>query len=237
MTVVSTLYDEDILAREWRERLAKLPERTQRLLEEYKKNPDHSGELIPVKRGRPRLSPGDVFVVQPREGLYFYGRVLNTDVSVRFRGGPRVMWTGVFVICIYRCSTTRLTLDDFKPSYDDLLVAPSLVIKQGFTLGYFYKLGNVPLSEEEREELDYGFFNSVFYHISDEYGNILDYRPKLLSTGSLGSFNAIAYEITREIIIDPSLLRLDLDTNAGAQRTRFAGASDDDRQKTERSSL
>ncbi|MCL1799241.1 MAG: hypothetical protein FWG23_05860, partial [Eggerthellaceae bacterium] len=80
-------YDENILLEAWKRRVAALPEDTQRQLEEYRKADSFTDELVPIKRKRPKLEAGDVFVVQPIEGLYFYGRVLKANVDVFFRGG------------------------------------------------------------------------------------------------------------------------------------------------------
>ena len=199
------VYEENILLEARKKRLAALSEDVQRRLEEYGKRREMTDELILIKRKRPKLEKGDVFVVQPKEGLYFYGRVLDAHVDVFFRGGPEYAWKDSLIVCLYRNRTTRLTLDDFKPSYDDLLVRPSYVVPNAFYSGYLYKIGNVPFTKEE-EELDYGFFSISFRTMQDAHGRHIDYVPKMIGISGIGNFGSLAFKMREELIIDPSLL-------------------------------
>ena len=145
------LYSENIIREEWKKRLESLPQSTRAELERYSNTIDITDELIMIKRKRPTIKPGDVFVVQPKEGLYFYGRVLKSNVDVLFKGGPTYQWHDSLIVCVYRCKTKRLTLDYFEPSYDNLLVPPNYIDAGAFRSGYLYKIGNVPLSEYEED--------------------------------------------------------------------------------------
>lgn len=212
---MAKVYEENITAKRRADRIAALPADVQAKLEEYSKSRTMTDELLPIKRKRPKLEIGDVFVVQPKEGLYFYGRVLNVDVARKDK-----WWHDALVVCIYRNKTDRLTLDDFAPSYDDLLVGPDIIVKGAFHSGYLYKVGHVDLSEEERA-LDYGFFDTCRHTIKDEYDNPMGHEPKLLNALAIGSFGGLAYDMRCEFIIDPGLLE-------GVAAGGAAGAADAD---------
>ena len=221
--------EENIVLSRVKEREAGLPEDVQQRLAEYRKHRAFTDELLLIKRKRPKLERGDVFVVQPKEGLYFYGRVLNTGVSTRFRGyGGGYKLDDALVVCVYRCKTTRLTLDDFRPSYDRLLADPHLVIDNVFSSWYFYKLGNVPISAEEEAELDYGFHDINSRTIVDEYGEDMEHMPRFLRSMGLGSFGAVACDMRFEFIIDHSLLEFDAQPSGGPDAVASTDSPDDD---------
>jgi hypothetical protein len=215
---------EDIASKNWKERVANLPEDTQEKLALYRKKHTMTEELLPIKRKRPKLERGDVFVVQPREGLYSYGRVLNVDVSTRFRGtagaGDGYKWHDALVVCIYNCKTTQLSLDAFL-SHSDILTKPQMVIVSVFTSGYFFKLGNVPITPEEQVRLDYGFYDISSRTIVDEYGDDIEHMPQFLHSMGLGNFGAVSYSLMLEFIINPSLLQMGPDDDADAHINRI----------------
>lgn len=90
-------YDKNILLEARQKRIAKLPLRIQEELKEYHLKTKMTDELLIIKRKRPKLEKGDVFVVQPKEGLYFYGRILKSNVNVLFKGGPTYAWEDVVI--------------------------------------------------------------------------------------------------------------------------------------------
>jgi hypothetical protein len=186
--------------------MASLSEDVRLQLDRYRRGRLFVNELLFIGHNSSVLETGDVFVIQPRKGLYFYGRVLNAGVTTRYRGeSGGISWKDVSVICIYSCKTTELTLDSFAPDYNYLLTFPSIVTGSDFRAGYLYKLGNIPISSDEEDQLDYGFYDFDCNTIVDEYGNDLGHRPRLLKAMTLHDKD-IGYDVQCRLIAKPSLL-------------------------------
>ncbi|HBT95593.1 MAG TPA: hypothetical protein DEB24_05685 [Coriobacteriia bacterium] len=226
-------YEEDIIRVAWNKRVSSLPVDIQKQLSDYNSKREMTDELVFIKKKRPKIEEGDVFVVQPRKGLYYYGRVLKAHVDVRFHRNENYKWRDSVVVCIYRSRTKDLSLRDFNPTYENLLVRPRYLTSKSFNSGYLFVLGNVPLTDEEKQ-LDYGFFSTTFWIMTDVYGNLIETTPRFIGMSALGNFGALARELKIEFIIDPSLLDLgglspkgsSSDASANYQDTVIAGDSD-----------
>jgi hypothetical protein len=159
-------------------------------------------ELLPIKRSRKKPNVGDVFVIQPRDSVYFYGKVIKTDID--FQGFS----VNASTILVYKEATNELKLPD-SLNANELLIPPSIVNSRGWTMGYFYTLGNIELTEEEIN-LDYGFKDSrreTGWYRTEE-GELLDQKPLIIGTYGLGSYGAIAYEVTKALEEHPELLNI-----------------------------
>ena len=104
-------------------------------------------QLKTIKRKRSEINKGDVFVLSPREGIYFYGKVLDAKIKHPIR---REYSSDLYVVFIFKCKTKNISIDDFKPNYNELLIGPVIVDKGYWTLGLFYTVGNIPLTKEEK---------------------------------------------------------------------------------------
>ncbi len=196
---------ENPISKEWRERYSKLPTSIKEKLDELDKKNSMTNELLPIKRSRKAVKTGDVFVIQPKEGLYIYGKVLNANIEQPYDKFKQ--YEGGHVIVISKMTTDKIILPEVNFDYSKLLIPPKIVTKACWTQGYFYTVDNIPLNEEE-ENLDYGFYDTVRLMFRKEDGEELDHRPNLLGTYAIGSFGAVAYEVTKELIINSELIKI-----------------------------
>ena len=167
-------------------------------LEQLKTNGKAKEELIVIKRSRSEVKAGDIFAIQHKSGMYFYGKVLNADVKY-------MREDGFYVIAIFKNSSINLSLDNLKLDYEQLLIPICLDDKRCWTSGYFYTLYSGPLTQEEKK-LDYGFFNPADGKYYRENNIELNYQPKVLGIYGIGSYRNIDYKIAIELIISPNLI-------------------------------
>lgn len=158
-------------------------------------------ELLPIKRSRKKPKVGDVFVIQPRESIYFYGKVIKTHIEAK-----NPFLKGMNTIFLYKYDTTELKMPD-NLNVNELLIPPCIVNFSGWTCGYFFTIGNIGLTNQERN-LDYGFkdtrMKSECYRT--EEGEKLDHKPSIVGTYGLGGYGAVAYEVTKVFEEHPELL-------------------------------
>lgn len=166
------------------------------------KNKTHmTSELLPIKRSRKKPNVGDVFVIQPRESLYFYGKVI--EVNNQFQS---IAGVNVAVILVYKKATKKLEMPDYLDS-NELLIPPQIVNFTGWTMGYFFTLGNMELTNEEIN-LDYGFKDTRMADecYRTEEGKELNHKPSIVGIYALGSYGAVAYDVTKALEEHPELL-------------------------------
>lgn len=171
---------------------------------------NNKGEnLIRLKRVRkPVFSDGDVFVLSPVDGIYFYGRVIESQIS----SGIEWYDSGV-IIFIFRCKSKEKTLTNFVPDYNQVWIGPSIVPKTYWTNGWFETIGNIPLTEEEKK-LDYGFFNMDalwrvgWFQTSD--GKKLDHIPKFFSLYAIKTYTGIFSSLKLRMLLEPKILDFEM---------------------------
>ncbi len=168
-------------------------------------------QLQCIKKSKLKPSTGDIFVVEPVKGTCFYGRVLVGSVDYIDKDS---YLNGTSIITIFKNITDKLDTKKYNPNYNSLLIEPSYVYDDYWKKGYFYTIGNEPLSEEEKN-LDYGFFKTYSikkggYFVSFD-GNYLDREPKYYSINALKTIYGVSMYLCREFIINESI---DIDRSA-----------------------
>ena len=161
-------------------------------------------QLKVIKKSRSIPKVGDVFLVSPREGIYFYGKVLVSNIV---RKVPDSFVEGKHVVFIFKGNTHEKNIDKYMPDYSNLLIPPAIVGDGYWKKGYFHTIANIPLTEEEKK-LDFGFYSIHFKgnFFCKETGELLDKEPKLLGMHGITTISGIGLEIEEELIINPSLL-------------------------------
>lgn len=180
----------------WKERKAKLSPEINSKLDELLKKGHMTDELIFIQRKRPKLQKGDVFVVQPRENIYFYGLVLNVVSTSSCN-------CKIFA-CIFKNITHEKNTDNFRPDFNNLLLPPILLIKEPWTSGYFFNVGRINL--DEIDVPTYGFYHDYTNCIFSDLNERLNYYPSLIGLLMYSGIGAVACEIESELIINPNLL-------------------------------
>jgi len=183
------------LSRRWKKRYNEQPSDIKKMLDELSNQEFVQYQLNVIKRKRVIPRKGDIFLVNPKESLYFFGVVINDNVS-------NINGEGLYVVMIFRNKAESLIDTNFVVDYENLLIDPSIVGKEYWSKGYFYNIG---LTVESFQDIDYGFYGVGKGKYFDEYGKELFQEPYLLGTFGVTTISGIAYEINKELIIDNSL--------------------------------
>ena len=194
--------EENILRQEWEKKYNGLTQEDKEKIDLLYEIDPKEFQLRVIKRKRIRPQEGDVFVLSPREDMYFYGKVLKSNIE---RIDNNSWMEGKNVIAIFNFKTREISLEDYKPNYDDLLIRIAIVDYTYWTRGYFYTIANIPLNDYEKN-LDYGFFDIVFGGFFKATGERMNHKPKLFGTYAITTIIGIAKEIESEFIFNPKLL-------------------------------
>lgn len=196
---MSTLnYSDNLISRRWEKKYNEQPKHIQQKLDKLDELDEKNMkeyQLNVIKRTRAYPQKGDVFLIEPRKGKYFYGLVINNHIC-NIDGDD---WLVVF---IFKDRASSLTDIDFMPDYNNLLITPCIVGRGYWTRGYFYTIGNRKLDKE----CDYGFYDMFRDRYVDEYDNEKENEPRLLGIAGVATIYGIEREINEALIIDESLL-------------------------------
>lgn len=205
LEVYNMKFGENILAKKYREKYNALSE-------EKKKEWDavadmHYKELLPrvIKRKRKYPEKGDVFVVSPFDGVYFFGIVVNTNIRYSDCNDG-------LVVMIFKDYTNDISNIEFTPNFNNLFMEPSIVTQGYWTRGYFYTVDKAEIPSD----LDYGFLERHpiirddkivhEYKFVNEHGRPIDHEPYYLGCYGLTTDLGITMYIRKELIFDESIL-------------------------------
>lgn len=176
-------------------------------------NPDQklymTDELLPIKKSRIKPKAGDVFVIQPRKDVYFFCKVIRTNLSA-VNQLDKGFIDNMNLIYIYKTKTKELIMPE-RLDIGDLMMPPQIVNFRGWTMGYFFTIGNMAVSKEEKG-LRYGLWDDRFGRgkYVDAEGRKLKTRPSLFSKEhgvyALGSYGSVAYCVDQILKAHPSML-------------------------------
>jgi hypothetical protein len=145
--------------------------------------------LTVLKKTRRIPEVGDIFVMQPPDGQFLYGRVVDTNANPLGVGGAVLVY-------IYRARSATLTPIPalFR---GQLLVPPMMTNKQAWTKGYFQYLENRPLSDMDRYS-EHCFKDSRGWYFN-EAGKRLAGPKEPVGQWGLHSYRTIDDEISRAL--------------------------------------
>jgi hypothetical protein len=153
--------------------------------------------LVKMQPSRKKTKPGDVFVVQPKEGLFFYGKVIRTDVEI-------VIKYSLNLIYIFKNPIREKVLpNSLDPK--ELLTPPQIVNNQGWLKGYFLTIGNIPVTTDDLS-INFGFKDILLKRFVDVDGKPLGYEPELWTYYGVGSYGSVANAIHKVLDANPDLI-------------------------------
>ncbi|MUT68351.1 immunity 26/phosphotriesterase HocA family protein [Paenibacillus sp. NEAU-GSW1] len=149
-------------------------------------------ELIAMKKSRKKPLEGDVFVIQPMENHYYFGKVIKTNIQ-----GKNLNFQGMNLIFIYNILSHNKEIPRNIDEYE-LLFAPTVVNFQGWLKGYFETVGNQPISIKE-SNIDFGFFDDYETHdkLYNLEGERISHKPKYLDFVGLASYGYVGRQVHR----------------------------------------
>ena len=182
------------IAREWKERYSKLSEEKKKKIDELDNMMIPEYQLKVIKRSRTYPEIGDIFKINPKDDIFYYGIVINNHIT-------SIYGEDLLVVLIFDNNEKIEDKLSKKILRKDLLLTPCLVGKEYWSRGYFFNIGH----EDKQISIDsygfYGLFDGLYYN---EYDLKLDNVPKIVSMGSVYTISGIAYEMNQEIIIRES---------------------------------
>lgn len=181
----------NIISNRWKERCEKLPDEIKEKLNELDNSDVSDYQLQVIKRKRVYPEIGDIFKVNPRDDIYFYGVVLNNHIH-------NINGDDLLLVLIFKQNVDIKGSISNGVKEDDLLLPPQIVGKEYWTRGYFY---NVEHYDKILNVKDYGFYSIGKGKFFDEYGKELANQPQLLGTYGVATISGIARKINQELII------------------------------------
>lgn len=144
--------------------------------------------VLQPTRKNPKI--GDIFVMEPKENLFYFGKVIDANVVSK-----NPLFNGGYLIYLYNCpAKTKEIPNQLDPN--KLLIPPLVTNKQGWVKGYFETVGSSDVTSEEKN-LDYGFWHSTsekFYSLS---WDVLTEKPRQFIRNGLISYGGIGRGIHR----------------------------------------
>ena len=98
-----------------------------------------------LRPSRKPLIVGDVFVMQPPDDRYLFGRVIST--TAQWGAGASVLANLIYVFKARSESKTMPDRSELRA--DRLLFAPLVINRLPWSRGYFETIANLPLGEDE----------------------------------------------------------------------------------------
>ncbi len=192
---------------EW---LSHFTQEQQEKINEISNGINNAPKLIKLKRNRQpvEVNIGDVFLVSNKEGIHFYGKVIQR-VNTQH---PKYRWMEEsYVAFIFNCVTEEKKMDNYLPNYDNCVSGPKLFLLDFWKKGYLEIIGNIPLTKEEKK-LDIGFFDGESRYgkysgiFRDAQGKELSHFPKYYNWLAGITIDGISMSLSTAYITNPSLL-------------------------------
>lgn len=185
----------------WMSRYNSLDYLTQKKIDElsdaFDRGEREKYQLIKIKRSYKYPEKGDVFILQPRKDLYFYGLVINAHIKNAYGDAMNI-------VAIFKLKTHEFNIDEFTADYSKLMLFPIMVARNYWTSGFFYNVGHI---DEFGNVPSYGFYHHYRVHkFWNEYGEKINEQPVYLASGAT-TIIGVGYKVNKEIIIDKSLLK------------------------------
>lgn len=182
------------LSRAWEERYNSQTAQVKKKLDELDQLDIKDYQLKIIKRKRTYPEVGDLFLLQPIDGIYFAGLVINNHVD-------NINGDELLVIVIFDTVIKEITQAKESIDFESLLISPCIVGKEYWNRGYFFTIDNIP-----GKQYNYGFYRICSQKYLNEYGMELAKIPELIGTFGVSTISGIARKINVELIIRESEL-------------------------------
>lgn len=149
-------------------------------------------DLLSMKKSLKKPSEGDVFVLQPKKNIFYFGKVIQTNLK-----SVDSFVNGMSLIYIYKhCSMDKIIPHNLEDS--GLLIAPVIVNNQPWKKGYFETIGNIDVSASDKN-INFAFWDVLKEDYIDIKGDIVKDKPQYWSIYGLGSYGVVGKEVQKAI--------------------------------------
>lgn len=132
--------DDNVVLNRLKKRYNNLDEKTRKEIDElsaaFDRGEREKYQLIKIKRSYKYPEKGDVFILQPRKDLYFYGLVINAHIKNAYGDAMNI-------VAIFKLKTHEFNIDEFTADYSKLMLFPIMVARNYWTSGFFYNVGHI----------------------------------------------------------------------------------------------
>ena len=181
----------NIISNRWKARYEKLPDDVKKKLDDLNNADIFDYQLQVIKRKRNYPSIGDIFEINPKDSLFFYGIVVNNHIN-------NINGKDLLLVLIFKENMNIDVCINEGVKAEELLLPPQIVGKENWTRGYFYNIAHY----DKKFNVDgCGFYSIGKGKFFDEYGSEIGNEPRILGTYGVSTINGIAMEINRELII------------------------------------
>ena len=112
------------LSNKWKKRYSIQSDEVKEKLDALNQMNPKDYQLRSIKKSNVAPRDGDIFVLSPREDIFFYGKVLNAEINHLTKD---TFINGNCLVFLFNRKTTELNSDKFKAEYDNLLISPVIV--------------------------------------------------------------------------------------------------------------
>lgn len=149
-------------------------------------------DLIAMKRTTKKPKEGDVFVLQPRKDIFYFGKVIETAVK-----SIDSFVNGMPLIYIYQYwSYEKIIPQDLDKQ--KFLIAPEVVNYLPWRKGYFETIGNIKVSQNEKN-VEFAFWDVARHKYVDISGKEVKNKPLICGIFGLASYRGIGNEVQKAI--------------------------------------
>ena len=141
---------------------------------------------------RKKNGAGSVFALQMLDGLFSFGRLVNTDVNAGMGPGAQLIY-----VFEYRSESKDLPHRSELRS-ERLLLPPLMTNRLPWSRGYFETIAELPFEDGEILK-QHCFRDSVFDRYRDEQGNELPGPVQPIGSYGLDSFRTIDDAVSRAL--------------------------------------
>jgi hypothetical protein len=145
-----------------------------------------------LQKSNKKPKEGQIFVLEPKENLFCFGRVIKTNVESRDS-----FVNGMYLIFIYDY------FSDTEEMPEDLLRKDILIVEvinaQLWRKGFAKNIAEIPVTKEEINA-DYGFWDILREYYVNLKGDYIEVIPKYKGTYGLGSYGSIGRQLNRIIV-------------------------------------
>ena len=177
---------------------AQLPDEIVRKMKAVSSENPKEYQLKIIKRQRNiSISTGDMFLVQPIDGLFYVGQVIKSNLG-EDAIDPFISGCHLIVIFDQPFSSIDVDTQTVPVDYYRLLIKPCIVDAVYWKRGYFFAKGNrsVPLVDEH----DYGFWSFRRQSFQNLNGEPMESNPIVMGIYGVTTITGVASEMKRALI-------------------------------------
>lgn len=191
----------NLILQQYNTRYALLPEEKQRQLDELKNWNWKEHQLKTLKKSRIPPQVGDLFVFSPKDGIFFMGRVIETNIQHKDKD---IFIDGKNIVFLFRSPATGKERGNFVIDYNNLLGGPMIVDASYWRKGLFETIGNESITNIE-SNMDYGFYSATKGLFCKADGTKIYQEPKYYGIYGISTIIAVAMLYAQESIFDEKL--------------------------------